>query len=433
MANNKFYPASSEEMAKMLGLIPSEPVKAAQPTTEPVVSVAPASESAPTVPVSAGLLTAEEILAHDVAAITGTTPTVAVPVSTTPAGPSVVTRVVRILLSLVPYVLLFAVLIGVYYFFFADASNRPEVFKKVQPKTPTVAEQRASDLAVLQKEERADFNAWIRQYYYDVSDTSLLAFDFVAPNKLTNFENYLLKLSPKTNDVRNTGISDAESVLNGVDPVTGQPLADWQRDIIAKYFDTDAIRTRIHGRPATQSQGAVTPRVAQATTPSGSGDTTGVCAENKLGINTSIPGRLEVPSMGVNVPIIWTKDAKNFDEDLKSGVVHYPCTPLPGDIGTSYISGHSSNYAWIKADFNQVFAKMGELADGATFKVTVVGQDGKDIRLHYVVQRKTVYAADDQAQFANTADSLVALSTCWPLNTTEKRMVAYGKLERTER
>lgn len=427
MANNKFYPASSEEMAKMLGLIPSEPAKQEKPAAEPVVPVAPV----PAAP--SGPMTAEEILAQDVAAITGTVPVAATPAPASPAGPSVVTRVLRVLLGLVPYLLLFAILIGVYYFFFADASNRPEVFKKVQPKAPTAAEQRANDLADLQKEERSDFNAWIRQYYYDVSDTSLLAFDFVAPNKLTNFENYLLKLSPKTNDVRNTGITDAESVLNGVDPVTGQPLADWQRDIIAKYFDTDAIRTRIHGRPATQSQGAVTPRVAQATTTSGSGDATGVCAENKLGINTDIPGRLEVPSMGVNVPIIWTKDAKNFDEDLKSGVVHYPCTPLPGDVGTSYISGHSSNYAWVKADFNQVFAKMGELADGATFKVTVVGQDGKDIRLYYVVQRKTVYATDDQAQFANTADSVVALSTCWPLNTTEKRMVAYGKLERTER
>lgn len=428
MSNNKFYPASSEEMAKMLGLVQdkkAEPAPAAPETPPTVIPAEVVSASAP--------LTPEEVIAQDVAAITGTAPVSPTPTPAAPSGPSLVTRVLRVLIGLVPYVLVFGLLFAVYYFFFADASNRPEIFRKVQPKTPTVTEQRAKDMTDLQKQEKTDFNAWILQYYYNVSDSSLLAFDYVAPNKLTNFENYLLKLNPKTNDVRNTGISDAESVLNGIDPTTGQPLADWQRDIIAKYFDTDAIRTRIHGRPATQSQSVITPRVAQATTSAPSTNTTGVCAENKLGINTDIPGRLEVPSMGVNVPIIWTKDAKNFDADLKSGVVHYPCTPLPGDIGTSYISGHSSNYVWIKADFNQVFAKMGELADGATFKVTVVGQDGKDIRLYYVVQRKTVYATDDQAQFANTADSVVALSTCWPLNTTEKRMVAYGKLERTEK
>ncbi len=432
MADNKFYPAASEEMARMLGLV-SEPAKAepVQNTTFP--EVVPVEASVIQMPVQ----TPEEIIAQDVAAITGEAPakmmeqasaTAAVVVAGSALQPALL-RVGKVVLSLVPYLLVFVILFGVYYFWFADPSNRPEIFRKVQTKTPTVAEQKATDMATAQKEQKVEFNTWILQYYFDVSDAAIVAPDFIAPNKLTNFENYLLKLNPKTNDIRRLGVTDAESVLNGIEPNTGEPLADWQRDVVAKYFNSDAILARVRGETSTSAPSAVTPRVAQAATSTPNG----VCAENAMGINTEIAGRLEVPSMGVNVPIIWTKNAANFDNDLKSGVVHYPCTPLPGDTGTSYISGHSSNYAWIKADFNQVFAQMNSLADGATFKITVVGNDGKDIRLHYIVQRKAVYAADDQAQFANTADSLVALSTCWPLNTTEKRMVAYGKLDRVEK
>ncbi|MBL8031503.1 MAG: sortase, partial [Candidatus Doudnabacteria bacterium] len=177
-------------------------------------------------------------------------------------------------------------------------------------------------------------------------------------------------------------------------------------------------------KPATPKPAPVTPP-AQTSAPA-----VGVGACN---VNTNIPGRVEIPSIGVNVPIIWTKDPKNFDTDLKSGVVHYPGTPLPCDVGRSYISGHSSNYSWVKANYNQVFAKLNLLKPGATFKVTVVDMNGKDIRLHYVVTSQKEFAADDQAQFANTAVSEVALSTCWPLNTTKRRLVAFAKLDRIEK
>lgn len=453
MADNnpsKFYPAASEEIARMLGLTnsgastPSKPESAVNvPASEIVIPTAGASTTSE---LSDGA-TMEGAIARDVAAVTGksnaennTAINNAVSAS---VKPSVAKAIGKTMLAVVPYVAVFAVFLLVYYTWFSDPSNRPEFFKSFQKQETTQADNRAKLLAELKKNESANYTEWIAGYYYNVTDGSLVEMDHVAPNKLTNFENYLLKLNPKSNDVRSTGTSDADAVLAGVDPLTGKSLADDKRDIVAQYFDADAIRTRTPGAAVSP---LITPRVAQAsvvapaqpapsTAPSAipSVVSTNDCAENKLRINTSLPGRLEVPVMGVNVPIIWTKDSKNFDTDLKSGVVHYPCTPLPGDIGTSYISGHSSNYAWVKADYNQIFAKMNDLPDGATFKVTVVGQDGKDIRLYYVVQRKTVYEANDQAQFTNTADSVVALSTCWPLNTTQKRMVAFGKLDRVER
>jgi len=70
---------------------------------------------------------------------------------------------------------------------------------------------------------------------------------------------------------------------------------------------------------------------------------------SNLDINQSVPGRLQIPSLKIDAPLIWSSDPKNFDTDLQSGVIHYPGTALPGEIGTTYISGHSSNYSWAKA------------------------------------------------------------------------------------
>ena len=40
---------------------------------------------------------------------------------------------------------------------------------------------------------------------------------------------------------------------------------------------------------------------------------------------------------------------------LKTGVVHVPITPQPGEVGNSYIVGHTSNFASVKSDYNTIF------------------------------------------------------------------------------
>lgn len=158
-----------------------------------------------------------------------------------------------------------------------------------------------------------------------------------------------------------------------------------------------------------------------------------VLQANDLAIDQKKPGRLEIPSLNINVPVMWTGDPKNFDKDLQSGVVHYPGTAMPGQIGTSYISGHSSNYAWAKGDYKKIFSTLGNLADNSSFKITVVQKDGKDVILHYVVTGRREFKATDQAQFENFPKSVVALSTCWPVGTTQRRLVIFGELSQVER
>lgn len=468
----KIYPAATEQIAALLGMneksASASGVSAAAEVIDPAEPID--TSAVPRIEPGPGQYAPDSAVSAGVAQ------------ESKPASGAI-----RAFISLLPYLAVFVVGVVAYYVFFSGSGVGTNLLKSAQKKQPTEAELRVKNLDQLKAGEASNYLAWINGFYFRISDEAVLGMDRVAPNRLTNFENYLLKLNPKTNDVRGTGITDAESVLNGVDPYTGLPLSDAQKDIVAQVLNPAEIRARVSGQvlgeqvnprgfeilkaqaqgidtvdyfaepttpvvppapiatatpppatPAPTQQPApaatpkpATPKPAPVTPPAQtSAPAVGVGACN---VNTNIPGRVEIPSIGVNVPIIWTKDPKNFDTDLKSGVVHYPGTPLPCDVGRSYISGHSSNYSWVKANYNQVFAKLNLLKPGATFKVTVVDMNGKDIRLHYVVTSQKEFAADDQAQFANTAVSEVALSTCWPLNTTKRRLVAFAKLDRIEK
>jgi sortase (surface protein transpeptidase) len=88
---------------------------------------------------------------------------------------------------------------------------------------------------------------------------------------------------------------------------------------------------------------------------------------------------------------------------------------------------------WDKCAYKEVFAVLGQVKDGTSFTITAKQVDGKEVKFHYVVDHRGEFAADDQAQFVSTADSVVALSTCWPVGTTNRRLVLFAKLTQTQR
>jgi hypothetical protein len=98
---------------------------------------------------------------------------------------------------------------------------------------------------------------------------------------------------------------------------------------------------------------------------------------------------LSYPSLGVETPIVYssledlfeTNDkgtldftrpveessravnngdylSTNFQQKLTQGVLHLAYSPTPGEIGNSFIIGHSSNYSSVKSDYNQIFLPM---------------------------------------------------------------------------
>jgi LPXTG-site transpeptidase (sortase) family protein len=354
------------------------------------------------------------------------------------------TKLKKVFRSLFPLLLVFIAGLTIYYFFLSKKGFTFPNFGTFFQSTKNSITPKENALMQLQNQGLANYYAWISQFYFDVSDSKIT--DPNADNSgngLTNFQKFLLNLNPKSYDTIGLGVADSQAIAQGVNPLTGGSLSEDQKNIVEKYFDMEIISNRLALANLQRAQNNVAGAADYADKDvSWFRQIFGLQNQNglnqnlnfeELDINTNIPGRLEIPSLGINVPLMWSKNTKDFENDLRSGVVHYPGTAMPGEIGTTYISGHSSNYAWAKGDFNKVFSKLNNLANNESFKITVVQNSGKNAILHYVVTERKEFSATDQEQFKNSGDSVAALSTCWPVNTTAKRLVVFGKLTQIEK
>lgn len=449
--SNKTYPTSSSEVARMLGLTPEAEEHAAALEVARSSDVSGASHDTPSDLPVAG---AES---HSVSAASEKTDSHEARADEQESGADQgkVSAMRSLFKSALPYLFVFLIGLVGYYFFLSDSSFdlRGILPAKKEITEPLTAKD--TELMALQKNSTtmAAYNTWIGQFYFDVSDVSVI--DPNADNSgngLSNFQKFLLNLNPKSYDTLGLGMADSQALAQGLNPQTGTKLTENQQQIIDKYFDLEIILNRLaveglkrHGSVAGTS--VVENQVMQAEAPRGASRsvtrasqavavggydnpaTSGLGSDN---LDLSTPGRLEVPALKIDVPLIWTKDPKDFEKDLQLGVVHYPGTAVPGQIGTTYISGHSSNYAWAKGNYNKVFSKLGDLPDNSSFIITVVQKNGKDARFHYVVTGRKEYSPTDPEQFRNSGESTVALSTCWPVGSTKSRLVVFAKLTQTE-
>ena len=339
-----------------------------------------------------------------------------------------------------PYIVVFGVGIFLYFFFFSKVDFGSLLHFNSNPKS---AQETA--LQQLESKNMPAYNTWVKQFYYDVSDSSIV--DPNADNSgngLTNFQKFLLNLNPKSYDTLGLGMADSEALAKGINPLSGLPLNDTQKSLLSNYFDMEVIMNKL-AVAKLNSSGSVAGAqvfnttggfaVPTTTTPNSnasSGDPEPSVLYANLDINTSVPGRLNIPQLKIDAPLVFSTDPKNFESDLQLGVIHYPGTALPGQIGTSYISGHSSNYVWAKGNYNHVFTHLNDLPDNSSFTITVVQNNGRNAILHYVVTSRQQFSPTDTTQFANTGKSTVALSTCWPVNTTQKRLVLFAELTQVE-
>ncbi|HBG81554.1 TPA: hypothetical protein DDW69_01800 [candidate division CPR2 bacterium] len=130
--------------------------------------------------------------------------------------------------------------------------------------------------------------------------------------------------------------------------------------------------------------------------------------------------RLIVPKITVDVPIVFvsSRAEKDIQEGLRSGVVHYAGTAMPGEIGNTFITGHSSNYWWEKGSYNYVFSLLDKLAVGDTATVYYNG-----LVYEYIVGDKVVVNPTDVSVLQPTSTPTLSLMTCTPPGTDWRRLV----------
>jgi sortase A len=256
---------------------------------------------------------------------------------------------------------------------------------------------------VVLDQDLGPFYSWIQGYYFAVVDKTLLEpNNDVDKDGLSNLDEYIIRTNPTIADSDGDGKTDGTEVMNSTNPWgKGSMTADQLK--LREQMDIIKINNRISFNTAS---------VADQT-----------LADPGIDYDFSKPGRLSIPRLNMQVPLIWTQDPSQFDTDLTKGVVHYPGTALPGEKGTVYISGHSSDYFWKTHPYKQVFAKINVLQPGDDIFVDIYGKDGKTYTYRYQVSEKNVFKPDDQSQFIDNSQYKLNLSTCWPIGTQRDRYV----------
>lgn len=133
-----------------------------------------------------------------------------------------------------------------------------------------------------------------------------------------------------------------------------------------------------------------------------------------------------IPKINVEVPVIYdvpTIDEKQILSGLDRGVVHYPTTPMPGQIGNVVIVGHSANNIFNRGKYKYVFSLLNRLQEGDTFMLHYYGQ-----RYVYKVYTKKI-VKPTEVSVLGPADktSTATLITCDPPGTALNRLVVIGE------
>lgn len=247
------------------------------------------------------------------------------------------------------------------------------------------------------------YRLWINGYFYAVTDPKLLdPNNDIDKDGLSNMDEFIMRTNPTLADSDSDGYNDGMEVINSYNPWGAGKFTSGQQELADK-LDLILINNRISYNLVKKSD-----EIASADT---------------LNYDLNKPGRLSIPRLNLAVDLIWSKDPADFETDLTRGVIHYPGTALPGQTGTIYVSGHSSDYIWKRDPMQSIFARINVLKPGDDVFVDVYGLDGKVYNYRYQVAGSNIFKPDDQTQFIDNSTNKLNLSTCWPIGTSTNRIV----------
>lgn len=157
----------------------------------------------------------------------------------------------------------------------------------------------------------------------------------------------------------------------------------------------------------------------------------------KISINLDITpydNRIIIPKIGKNIPLVDVRLGAWFDfdhmenifmQELEKGIVRYPGTAKPWEVGNSFIFGHSSNYPWIKGEYNSVFALLDEL----TFGDEIIVYYNQKKFTYIIREKKVVKPGNVKVLDREEGKKEISLMTCWPIGTTINRLIVFAELQ----
>lgn len=302
---------------------------------------------------------------------------------------------------------------------------------------------KAKLLYEVEKIEKAYFNVspfWLKRYNIEISSSEDILLD--QDNDGLNLkEEYKNLTNPFDSDTDKDGYPDGEEIKNGYNPLGNGRLDRNMNDIPDFWEEENGFSTEVDtSNEDPDGDKLVNGEEFLHGTDPNNNDTDGDEYDdfNELthGYDPLVPGstRLKyeiiIQKIGVTAPIVLSTSPIEADilEDLENGVILYPKTAIPGEDGNTVITGHSSNYSWVKGAYNYIFKNLNSLETEDIFEIKMTQSNGKTFSYKYQINQKEIVSADDRTIFQEKDEKQVTLITCWPLNTNLKRLMIKASL-----
>lgn len=134
--------------------------------------------------------------------------------------------------------------------------------------------------------------------------------------------------------------------------------------------------------------------------------------------------RLIIPKINVDVPVVYNvgNDYSSQMKAMAKGVAHFAipgANSLPGQVGNTVLSGHSSNDLFDSGDYKFIFVQLDKLQKGDTIYVNY-----KSKRYTYIVTKTEVVKPTQVDKLVyKTSKPMLTLITCTPLGTALNRLL----------
>lgn len=145
--------------------------------------------------------------------------------------------------------------------------------------------------------------------------------------------------------------------------------------------------------------------------------------------STSLPtvsnNSIHIESIGVKAPIVFDVEnsEKTVADNLKNGVIHLKSTSKPGENGNVFITGHSSNFPWVKSKYNSIFALLPNVVVGDLVQVKY-----NETNYIYRVNKTFVVDPSDVSVLKSDPNSnILTLMTCTPIGTNLRRLIVQAE------
>jgi sortase A len=134
-----------------------------------------------------------------------------------------------------------------------------------------------------------------------------------------------------------------------------------------------------------------------------------------------------IPKINVQIPVVYDLpdgSEATVENGLENGVVHYPTTKLPGQMGNAAFFGHSSNNIFNKGKYKFAFVLLHKMKEGDTFYLTYGGQ----VYGYKVISTKIVSPSQVDVLYDIPGQTATAtLMTCDPPGTSLNRLIVVGQ------